>query len=398
MRVAFINSDLGYGSTGRIVCDLYQEVIKEGNEAMIGYGRECTQEGYHSHRIGSLLSVYSHAMLTRLFDLQGFGSVHATKRFIRRLREYNPDILHLHNLHGSYLNIKLLFEYMKESNKPVIWTLHDCWAFTGHCAYYTYARCNKWKTHCHNCIQKKVYPASFFLDNSSNNYKWKKDLFLGVEKLTITTVSHWLKSQVKQSFLKDIKVRIIPNGIDLELFKPTESDFRSKYGLEGKIVLLGVASIWQERKGLWLFQELAKRLEDPYKIALVGVTEKQKQRLTDKILVLERTNHIKDLVKIYSAADVFLNPSIEETFGMVSLEALACGIPVISNRYSANPELVKEEGGIVVPKLNSTCFIEAIRELMLNPRSKENCRNIAQQYDKNKCYQAYLDLYREVMK
>ncbi|MDF2540686.1 MAG: glycosyl transferase [Herbinix sp.] len=398
MKVAIINSDIGYGSTGRIVYDLYEAVMADGEDALLAYGRENTIRNLaiRSVRIGdNFAHVYLHGLLTRLFDLQGFGSYYATKKFLRKLREYDPDLIHLHNIHGSYLNCKLLFDYIRETKKPVIWTLHDCWPFTGHCAHYTYARCQKWKTGCHHCIQKKVYPASLLLDGSRFNYERKKQLFTGIANLTITTVSEWLKNEVKQSFLMEYPVQVIPNSIDLEKFRPIENNFKKIYHLEDKKIILGVSSVWHNRKGLGLFQKLAEELDDSYQIVLVGVAKRQRKYLSKRILVLPRTNHTEKLAKIYTAADIFLNASVEETFGLVTLEALACGTPVVTNRYSANPELIDDSCGIVAPAVNSKSYYKAIKQLEERNIQKENCIRKAQQYVKND--QTYLKLYHEVI-
>lgn len=398
MKILIINSDCGYGSTGRISVDLYKALVESGNEACIAYGRDCTDKTVNNIKIGNKFDVYNHVLKTRIFDMQGFGSKKATKKFIENIKAYNPDIIHLHNIHGSYININILFTYLKEINIPVIWTLHDCWAFTGHCANYTYVCCYKWKNCCQNCIQKKFYPASFFRDNSLKNFYMKKELFTCLDNLKITTVSNWLKSEVMQSFLKNSDVRVIPNGIDLDVFKPTNSNFRQKYNLENKIILLGVASIWYNRKGLWLFNDLANKLDDSYKIILVGVTKKQKAKLSKNLLIINRTNNLVELAEIYSTADIFLNPSIEETFGLVSLEALACGTPVITNKYSANPELIDNQCGIVVEDITTQLFIDAINKLKKEPINKQECLKKAQQYNKKNCYQIYLDLYSESIK
>ncbi|SEW39799.1 glycosyltransferase [[Clostridium] fimetarium] len=393
MKVLLINSDCGYGSTGRICVDLYKLIVESGNDACIAYGRDCTDESVKNIRIGGKLDVYAHVIKTRLLDLQGFGSKRATIKFINQCKAYNPDIIHLHNIHGSYINIDLLFKYIKEMKLPVIWTLHDCWAFTGHCAYYTYVGCSKWKDCCYDCIQRNLYPASIFRDNSKKNYIFKKELFNGIENLKITTVSNWLKFEVMQSYLNKYDVQVIPNGIDLDIFKPTESDFRQKFDLENKTIILGVASIWHDRKGLWLFNELADRLDNFYKIVLVGITEKQKNNLSSNILVIQRTNDLMELAEIYTAADLFLNPSIEETFGMVSLEALACGTPVISNKYSANPELINEQCGIIVEDITTQLYIDAIQKFKTESIDILECVKKAQQYNKNSCYKKYLELY-----
>lgn len=397
MKIAFINSVIGYGSTGRIVSDLYHAVSDCGNTALVFYGRKTPQEGVSSVRIGNRFSVAEHALSTRIFDLQGFRSLPATRKLIDQLEKYNPDILHLHNLHGNYINIKLLFDYIKRRNKPVVWTLHDCWAFTGHCAYYTYVDCFKWKKLCHHCVQKRIYPASMFVDRSEANYRMKRKMFFGVSNLTLVTVSEWLDSEVKQSFLKNYKVKVIPNGIDLSVFHPTPSDFRRRHHLEGKTILLGVASIWHDRKGLWLFHELADYLDSNFLIVLVGITKSQKKKLSNKIMTIQRTNQIEELAAIYTAADIFVNPSMEETFGMVSLEALACGTPVITNRYSANPELITKDCGILVEDIKTDLYLKAIHALVKYPKNKEACIKRASQYDKRQSEQTYMDLYQEVM-
>lgn len=397
MKIAIINSVIGYGSTGRIVSELYFSLNGQGRDALVCYGRKLPDTSMPTLRIGNSFSVAMHVLETRILDLQGFGSTHATRKFIRQLEQYDPDLLHLHNLHGNYINFKLLFDYIKRAKKPVIWTLHDCWAFTGHCAYYTFAGCYKWKKLCHHCIQKKVYPKSFFLDHSQENYRQKRKAFLGVQNLTLVPVSNWLESEVKQSFLKNYERKVIPNGIDLEIFRPTTSSFRKQHQIEDKIVLLGVASIWHDRKGLWLFNELSEALDSRFQIVLVGVTKAQQSKLSKKMIIIERTNNVNELAAIYTAADIFINPSIEETFGMVSLEALACGTPVITNRYTANPELIEEDCGIIVEEINAELYLEAILTLIKNPRNKETCRNKARKYEKQQCYQTYMELYREVM-
>jgi len=398
MKVLLINSVIGYGSTGKITKDLYNAIVASRNDALIGYGRVCSDEFINSLKVGNKVEVYIHVLKTRLFDLQGFGSTKATKKFIEQCKDFKPDVIHLHNIHGYYINIKLLFQYIKEMKIPVIWTLHDCWAFTGHCAYYTYVCCEKWKKCCENCAQKKVYPTSIFRDNSKNNYIRKKAVFTGVENLKVITVSNWLKEEVMQSFLKCYDVTVIPNGIDLDIFHPTCNEFRQIYNLKNKTIILGVASIWHDRKGLWLFNELADRLDESYKIVMIGVTEKQKSKLSDNILAIQRTDDLMGLADAYSSADIFLNPSVEETFGMVSLEALACGTQVISNKYSANPELITDQCGIVVDDITTELYMSAINELKINPKNKQDCIKKAEQYNENNCHQKYLNLYEEIIR
>ncbi len=397
MKVLYINSDSGYGSTGRIVNHLYKKVVSEGGEGIICYGRDLLMDDVEVFRIGSSLSVYYHALLTRFFDKQGFGSRKSTYSLINFISSYNPDIIHLHNLHGSYINIKILFNSLKKLNIPVIWTLHDCWAYTGHCSHYSSVGCEKWKNLCYSCPQKRAYPKSFFLDRSKHFYIEKKKIFSGVNNLTITTVSKWLNRQVDNSFLKQYNLKTIGNGIDVNIFTPTKSNIKKKLKINSKYILLGVASVWSNRKGLGLFNELADILNEEYCIILVGVNKKNKKKISERIITIPRTNNTQELVQIYSAADIFINTSTEETFGLVTLEALACGTQIITNSYTANPELADEKCGVIISDLNVKKIKEAILALRSNPKTSEDCVNNAKKYETGLMLNKYYNLYKEVL-
>lgn len=344
MRVLFINAVCGTGSTGKICVDLAQKYENEGNIVKIAYGRTAyVPEKYKKYavRIGNDFDVKLHALQTRMFDNHGFASKRATKKFLKWADEYKPELLWLHNLHGYYINIELLFKWIKNHpDMQVKWTLHDCWAFTGHCAYFTAVGCEKWKKHCYKCEQKKQYPTSLFFDRSYKNYETKKNLFTGVKNLEIITPSNWLANLVKQSFLKDYPVKVVYNQIDTNIFKPTESNFKEKYNLTEKKIILGVANVWDNRKGLNDFIKLSEMISDNYKILLVGLTKKQIRNLPDNILGIERTYNLKELVEIYNSADVFVNFSKEETFGMTTMEALACGTSAIVYKNTACEEII----------------------------------------------------------
>lgn len=396
MKILQINSVCGVGSTGRIATDLYKVLEEQGHECKIAYGRGTAPQGIDSIKIGSNLDNYMHVLKTRVFDKHGFGSVNATKKFIKEVKEYDPDIIHLHNIHGYYINIEILFKYLKEANKPVIWTLHDCWAFTGHCAYFDYVGCDKWKHGCNKCPQKQGYPTSNVLDNSKYNYEKKKELFTSVKNMTIVTPSKWLANLVKESFLGKYTIEIINNGIDLDVFKPTESDFREKYNLEDKFIVLGVANVWDERKGLKYFVELSKELNENYKVVVVGVTEKQKKELEENIIAITRTTNIQELAGIYTTANLFLNPSMEETMGLVTVEALACGTPTIVSDRTAVPEVIDESCGEILPELNIS---EIIRKIYLFDKEKyvfDNCINKSKQYDKKNMVSEYMCIYKRI--
>lgn len=351
MKYLFINSVAGFGSTGRIAAEKCRELMKEGHECVLAFGRDKANcDDIPTVQIGTAWDFKLHGVRNRLLDDHGFGSRAATRRFLSWVKEYDPDVIWLHNVHGYYIHIGELFSYLRACGKKIIWTLHDCWAFTGHCAYFDFAGCGKWKTGCHDCPQKGSYPASMLLDNSRSNYEKKKALFTGIPNLTLTVPSYWLESRVKQSFLKDYPVEVVYNTINRDIFKPTPSDFRREHGLENKKILLGVASVWDERKGLKDFIALSKLLDDSYKIVLIGLTESQIASLPENILGLPRTNSMQELAQSYTAADVFVNPSTEETFGMTAMEARCCGTEAIVYQDTACEEIVNQFGGIAVPR------------------------------------------------
>lgn len=397
MKVLQINSVCGIRSTGRICTDIAQVLEQKGHECKIAYGRENVPEKYEKYavRIGSDLSNKIDGVKTRIFDNAGFNSRKATVKFLNWVREYNPDIIHLHNIHGYYINIELLFKFLKGFDKPVIWTLHDCWPFTGHCAHYDFAGCEKWKTLCYDCKYTKDYPSSFVLDRSKQNYLKKSALFNSLDKLNFVAVSNWIANQQKESFIKMKPVTVIHNGIDLKQFKPTKSKFREKYKITDKRAYLGVATFWNDRKGFDTFLELSKMINENEVIVMVGVTKEQMKLLPQNIIGIERTNNIGELAEIYTACDVFLNPTLEDTFPTVNMEAIACGTPVVTYNTGGSPECVSEFSGRVVPKGNLSVLLDVARSLMLD---NERVVSEAQSFKKEEKYIEYLKFYERCLK
>lgn len=386
MKVLMINSVCGIGSTGRICTDIADELTENGHECKIAFGRKAVPERYqkYAYRITSDGGVKINALKARLFDNEGFNAAGATKKLISFIEEYNPDVIHLNNLHGYYLNVKILFEYLKKTDKKVVWTLHDCWAFTGHCANFQYPVCDKWKTGCFDCVRKTKYPKSF-VDNSQKNYLEKERVFCGVKNLTVVTPSEWLARLVKESFLGRYPTKVINNGIDTSVFRPTESDFKERNGLKDKKMILGVANVWDEFKGINDFIGLSKKISDDYRIVLVGLDEKQLGMLPENILGITRTNNTKELAEIYTAADVLFNPTYEDNYPTVNLEAQACETPVVTYDTGGSGESVPKENVIAAGDVDAFLNLE---------KSQLKVKYIDKR-DKSLFIDKYLKLYHE---
>lgn len=398
-----INAAVNRGSTGRIAEQIGELAMQRGWESYIAHGRHINPSKSHTIQIGSTIDWYFHALMTRLTDRQGLFSTRATRKLVKQIEEIKPDIIHLHNIHGYYLNYKVLFEYLNKSNIPVVWTLHDCWTMTGHCTHFEYAKCNKWRTECYNCPEKRSYPTSWLMDRSKKNYINKKQNFSAIKNLTIVPVSNWLGGIVQNSFLKDKRVNVIHNGIDIRTFQPTASNsLIEQYNLAVKRIILGVASPWSSKKGLCDFVRLYDGLDSTrYQIVLIGLNKEQTKQLPNGILGLERTNSVEELAKWYSAANVFVNLTYEDTYPTTNLEAISCGTPVVTYRTGGSPESVIPQTGRVVEQGDIEGVATAIEELCAEDRDamRRCCRKYAEEhFDKQACFKKYLDLYEEIIR
>lgn len=396
MKVLFINTVFGKGSTGRIVQTLGRAIENAGGEYRVAFGRGQTDDP-HAFRICGTVGVLAHALFARLTDRTGFFSRHATAKLIAFIREFQPDVIHLHNLHGYYLHVGKLFAFLKtEYTGRVVWTLHDCWAFTGHCTHFTCAKCDKWQSECFRCPEKRRYPASLFVDASKRNFRDKKAAFCGVKNMTIVTVSEWLKRQAEQSFLGEYPVVRIYNGIDCDKFAPVDTDVRARYGIPtDKKMLLSVADGWDERKGFDRLLCVADKAPADWFFVCVGLTRDQIGILPDNIMGLERIWNQPDLIALYAAADVFFNPSLEETFGLVTAEAMACATPAMVMDSTACPELiVSPDAGEVVPcDASADTMVAALTRAM----TLGGARNAALTFTEQTQVDAHMALYDEVI-
>lgn len=391
MNVVQINVTCGAGSTGKICVSVSALLNKNGisNSILYSIGRSGCSNGF---KISHDIYLKIQALHSRILGNYGFNSYWGTKRIIRLLDQLKPDIVHLHNLHSHNCNVGELLEYLRRRHLKIFWTFHDCWAFTAYCPHYTMAKCDCWKTECHDCCQRKYY--SWLFDRSRYLYQKKKEAMKGLD-LTIITPSQWLASQVKMSFLKDYPVKVINNGIDLDVFKPTESDFRKRNGLVEKKVVLGVAFGWGIRKGLDVFIELSKRLPDDYRIVLVGTDQSVDALLSANIMSIHRTQNQKELAEIYTAADVFANPTREDSLPTVNMESIACGTPVVTFKTGGSPEILDAFCGSVVPCDDVDAMEMEIKRICEEkPFSKEGCMNRAKSFDMNKRFEDYVNLYK----
>lgn len=399
MRILQINTTVNSGSTGRIAEDIGKVLLDHGHESYIAYGRGNQKSASELIKIGDQTDVWNHGVKTALLDRHGFGSKKATQTLITTIEKIKPDAIGLHNIHGYYLNIKVLFEYLAQKNIPIIWTLHDCWAFTGHCTYFDSVGCEKWKTQCGECPKTKIYPTSYVLDNSKKNYLDKRTLFNLPINVKLITPSNWLKEHVENSFLKH-PVSCIHNGIDLNQFQTDTAEILIKnMDLTTKKVVLGVASIWDARKGLNDFIQVAEILSEEFQVILIGLSVAQLKKLPKNIIGIERTENIKQLAAYYDLAEVFVNPTYQDNFPTTNLEALACGTPVITYDTGGSPEAINTKTGIVVPKGDITALKTAIETM--GSKGKEHyaaaCRTRAEHlFNRDHRYLEYLKLYETI--
>ena len=392
-RLLQINSTANWGSTGKIAEQIGERAMAHGWESYIAYGRVANNSSSTLIRIGSRASQAWHLMQTRLFDRHGLGSKCAPSELISQIKEIKPDIIHLHNIHGYYINYPILFDYLNSANIPVVWTLHDCWAFTGHCAHFVEAECYKWREQCNNCELRSNYPKAY-CSSTKANFELKRHYF-SKANATIVPVSDWLSNFVGESFLNNMSRIVIHNGINIDIFKPLEPTSHER------INLLGVSSIWDNSKGLADFYQLRGVLnEERYTITLIGLTKQQIEALPKGIVGLERTNSVEEIVQAYNDADIFINPTYADSFPTTNLEAMACGTPVITYKTGGSPEAITPATGIVVEQGDVAGVVRAIEDICAKGKEHyaEACRKRAvENFDKNACFEKYIALYGELL-
>lgn len=398
-RILQINISANWGSTGKIAEQIGVRAIDHGWDFYFAYGGSSNPSKAHLLRVGNKLNKYFHYAEQRIFDNEGQCSRIETKRLIEQIKEIKPDVINLHNIHDHYLNYRLLFEYLNQTDIKVVWTFHDCWAMTGHCMHFVTKNCERWKTGCHDCPMKGEYPKSV-LDRSKQNWDLKKRLFTGNKNLTIVAVSDWIAEFVHESYLKDKRIEVIHNGCDINTFKPLpRTESKSFDSTQEPFHIIAVSSVWYPNKGELDIYKLRTMLsEDEYEITMVGLSAEQVKNLPKGIRGIQRTQNVQELAQLYSDADVLINPTYEDNFPTVNIEALACGTPVITYRTGGSPEAVDSKTGMVIEQGNLNALANAIMWMRENPLSSEDCRKRAEElFDKDKCFEKYVELYEELL-
>lgn len=392
-------------STGRIMQEIGELAMQNGWECHIAYSKG--RDGIRKCRsdiipVGNKWSTAWHGIETRLFDRHGLASSHATRQFVRKIEEIRPDVVHIHNIHGYFLNYQILFDYLSKAGIPVVWTVHDCWLYTGHCYYYSFAGCDRWQTGCHHCPQKKEFPTSLFCDRSRRNFEDKKAAFtsMPLDRMTIVPVSEWIRNEMRRSFLSAYPFRVIHNGINTDIFNVYDDrQVRKTFGLGNRHILLGVASIWSREKGLDDFIRMAGMLNEDEVVVLVGIKPEDRKRLPDNVVGIARTENIRQLAELYAAADVFVNPTWQDNYPTVNMEAIACGTPVVTYRTGGSVEVITPATGMIVEQGNLNELLKSIREIESKGKAsyQEACRKYALlNFKKEDRYMEYLRLYEEL--
>lgn len=389
-----INECLNY-STGNISQSIGNSAISIGWDSWIAYSsREPAVPSFsHIIKVGGFLNPYIHYAENRLFDREGLSSRRATRELVKQIKAIKPDIVQLHNIHDHWLNYRILFEYLNSTDIKVVWTFHDCWAFTGHCFHFVTKDCQKWKIECHDCPLQREYPKTL-LDRSRKNFELKKRLFTSNPNLTIVGCSNWMADLVHMSFLKDKRIEVIHNGIDLNVFKPSGSKPN-----DGTFRVLAVSNVWNKEKGYYDILKLREYLPSDYEIIIVGLAADQLKELPKGIKGIQRTQNVQEMVELYSSSNVLINPTYADTFPTINIEALACGTPVITYNTGGSPEIIDEKTGIVVEQGNLEALTNAITSLREKPLDSKECRKRAETlFNKEERFKDYINLYEQLLK
>ncbi|WP_455683535.1 glycosyltransferase [Thomasclavelia sp.] len=402
MKVLQINAIYEKFSTGRNTKEMHEYFLAHNMESYVA-SPELNNLNDNCYKIGNIIDQKIHALFSRFFGLQGYFSYFSTKKLLDFIENIQPDIIILGNLHGNYINLPLLLKYIGKKNIATVLVLHDSWFYTGKCVYYVETGCMKWKYKCGNCPALKQGNVSFFFDKSSKMLEDKKELFSKINKLAIVGVSKWVTNDAKLSILRNAKIlKCIYNWIDLDEFKLRDNiQLKNELGLENKFIVLGVSTFWSEQKGISVFLKLAELLPDNFQIILAGNYSMVNSN-NEKIMFLGSINNIDYLAQLYNIADIFLNPTMQETFGKTTAEALASGTPIVAYNGTATPELIgyDEKCGYLINDLNPESYKDAIIKIYEDgtEKYKYSCINRAQQlFGKEENLKQYIELFNTLL-
>lgn len=403
MKILQINAVYGCLSTGTNVQELNQAFRAKGHTCIAAFAAGKVKNPEQEYKIGTTVGQKIHALLSRVTGLQGYFSSHATKKLLQFMDEFQPDVVLLNNLHANYIHLPMLLKYLAKKDIATVAVLHDCWFYTGKCCYYSASGCEKWKTRCGKCPAKRQYNKSWFFDFSRKMHKDREKLFSAIPRLGVVAVSDWLLTQALQSpvFVNAKQITRIHNWIDSMVFTPTDiTEHREALNLADKKILLSVAAMWEKRKGLDELSWIAGQLEEDEQMIIIGRLEK-KDSLPSNVIYIPQTQSKEELIRYYSMADVFLQPSVEETFGKVTAEALSCGTPVVCYDSTANPELVGEGCGEIVPVKDKESMLRQVRKILQSGKKQYTgtCRAFAEErFDTQRIFSEYLQTFEALQK
>ncbi|MBQ0099341.1 MAG: glycosyltransferase [Firmicutes bacterium] len=396
MRVLQINAVCGNGSTGLIVKDIASQVEKNGDEAFVAFQNGQASKNFYV--FNNKFDEKLHALYTRIFGKQGYASKRETKKFLKWVSEIKPDIVHLHNLHGNYINLPMLLNYLSKNDIATVVTLHDCWFFTGKCTHYVEYKCDRWQESCGKCPQKHANINSIFFDKSSKVLFDREKLFVSIPRLKIVGCSKWIAEECKKSKLKNCDITYIHNGVDTSIFKPTNNEFRKKNNLEDKFVVLGFANKWGQERNREAVLYIISTLKEDERIVLVGCDNKMMDNFSkfDNVICVGFIKDRNELADIYSSCDVFLNLTHADTLPTVNMESICSGTPVITYDVCGSPELVDSGSGFVVPENDYIAIVEAKNFIKFKNFNIE-IEKYHEKFSKTNNYLKYIDVYKELL-
>lgn len=395
MKILQINAVYGHGSTGVIVRDIEQMCESSGIECYVASPDPKVNDAKRGFLIGNAFDHKLHAVLSRINGKQAYFSRWATRRLLKFIDKIEPDVVHLHNLHSNYIHLNMLLQYLAKKDIQTIVTLHDCWFYTGGCFHYKATACMRWLEGCGHCPKKRQDTPAYLWDCSASILADRKKYLLAIPRLTVTGVSEWISNEAKRTFFADTPVVTIRNGVDLDVFKPTPSDFRSRLELQDKYIILGPASKWLQPLNKSVLTYFSEHMQPDEVLLLFGATDCPLP-MPENVRLYGYTRNREELAALYTCADVFVNTTREDSLSLINVEAQACGTPVVTFDATGPRETVDQVHGFRVSVGDANGLIKIIQSIRLSNNNGiiAKCRKFVSDYfEVNANYQKYIDLY-----